>query len=137
MIHRLENLDGLAWIERLKSPHFRWDLTQLKDLSASHDYWAVMEGDKPVAFTALIRLPPAWEIPVLATHPDHQGRGYMRKLLQQLFDTICQGAEIWLEVHEANAPARALYQTLGFVEVGRRPRYYADGGTAVLLSRGP
>lgn len=137
MIQKLEQLDGLGWIERLESPHFHWNLSQLKDLSASHDYWALMDSGRPVAFTALIRLPQAWEIPVLATHPDHQGQGWMRKLLQQLFDTICQDAEIWLEVHEANAPARALYQALGFVEVGRRPRYYSDGGTAVLLSRQP
>jgi ribosomal-protein-alanine acetyltransferase len=39
-----------------------------------------------------------------------------------------------LEVRASNDPARALYQGLGFVVVGRRPRYYRDGEDALLMS---
>jgi len=38
-----------------------------------------------------------------------------------------------LEVAIDNAAARALYQRAGFAEAGRRPRYYADGGDALIL----
>ena len=38
-----------------------------------------------------------------------------------------------LEVAIGNAAARALYERAGFVEAGRRPRYYADGGDALIL----
>jgi ribosomal-protein-alanine N-acetyltransferase len=38
-----------------------------------------------------------------------------------------------LEVAIGNAAARALYARAGFVESGRRPRYYADGGDALIL----
>ena len=35
-----------------------------------------------------------------------------------------------LEVRASNAPARALYRHLGFVDAGVRPGYYPDGGPA-------
>jgi len=42
---------------------------------------------------------------------------------------------IHLEVAESNAPARALYDGLGFVGVGRREAYYADGAAALLMTK--
>jgi ribosomal-protein-alanine N-acetyltransferase len=43
--------------------------------------------------------------------------------------------EVTLEVRASNHPALALYRSLGFVETGRRPRYYVDPvEDAVLLS---
>jgi ribosomal-protein-alanine N-acetyltransferase len=42
----------------------------------------------------------------------------------------------FLEVRSANAPARRLYASLGFVETGRRPGYYQDPvEDAIVLSR--
>lgn len=38
-----------------------------------------------------------------------------------------------LEVREDNADAIAFYASSGFVEIDRRPRYYRDGATAVVL----
>jgi ribosomal-protein-alanine N-acetyltransferase len=38
-----------------------------------------------------------------------------------------------LEVREDNRGAIAFYAAAGFVEIDRRPRYYADGATAVVL----
>jgi ribosomal-protein-alanine N-acetyltransferase len=41
-----------------------------------------------------------------------------------------------LEVRRSNEPARALYRTLGYQEVGVRPRYYAeDGEDAILMDK--
>ncbi len=45
---------------------------------------------------------------------------------------------LFLEVDEANIPARRLYEGLGFSEVGRRARYYQHGdgpSTAALVMR--
>ncbi|WP_408898346.1 ribosomal protein S18-alanine N-acetyltransferase [Nocardioides sp. R1-1] len=45
------------------------------------------------------------------------------------------GAErLLLEVREDNAAARSFYERHGFAELGRRPRYYRDGTTALVLS---
>jgi ribosomal-protein-alanine N-acetyltransferase len=38
-----------------------------------------------------------------------------------------------LEVREDNAGALAFYADRGFIEIDRRPRYYRDGTTAVVL----
>lgn len=40
---------------------------------------------------------------------------------------------VMLEVREDNAAACAFYAARGFTELDRRPRYYADGTTAVVL----
>jgi [ribosomal protein S18]-alanine N-acetyltransferase len=44
-------------------------------------------------------------------------------------------AAMLLEVAADNDAARALYARLGFEEVGRRRRYYADGRDALVLKR--
>ncbi|HEY0788727.1 MAG TPA: ribosomal protein S18-alanine N-acetyltransferase [Thermoanaerobaculia bacterium] len=43
-------------------------------------------------------------------------------------------ASIALEVRESNEGARAFYRALGFEERYRRPRYYPDGETAVVMA---
>jgi [ribosomal protein S18]-alanine N-acetyltransferase len=42
--------------------------------------------------------------------------------------------KIFLEVNEANASARGLYQSLGAVVVGRRKRYYEHDADADIFS---
>jgi [ribosomal protein S18]-alanine N-acetyltransferase len=43
------------------------------------------------------------------------------------------GRSIFLEVATGNAAALALYRREGFIEVGRRRRYYADATDALVL----
>ncbi len=74
------------------------------------------------------------EITVLATHPMRQGKGDMKYLLTYLIERKSPSEKIWLEVHADNHPAQALYKQVGFIEVGRRPKYYRDGGDAVLFT---
>ena len=74
------------------------------------------------------------EITVLATHPDRQRRGDMHYLLTYLLERKSPSERIWLEVHAGNLGALALYEQLGFKSVGRRPKYYRDGGDAILLT---
>jgi [ribosomal protein S18]-alanine N-acetyltransferase len=38
-------------------------------------------------------------------------------------------------VREDNAAALAFYLARGFAEIDRRPGYYRDGGTAVVMCR--
>ena len=76
------------------------------------------------------------EITVLATHPDRQRKGDMSFLLSYMLERKSPSERIWLEVHAQNTAALGLYSTLGFLEVGRRPKYYRDGGDAVLFTLG-
>jgi len=76
------------------------------------------------------------EITILATKPTHQRRGDMRFLMTYLLERKSPGERVWLEVHHGNEPARQLYSSIGFQEVGRRPKYYRDGGDAILYTIG-
>jgi ribosomal-protein-alanine N-acetyltransferase len=77
------------------------------------------------------------EILTLAVVPEARRAGVGRALVSAASDVAReQGASrLHLEVSKENAAARALYAGLGFREIGRRTRYYADGADALMLSR--
>jgi len=71
----------------------------------------------------------------LAVHPERRRRGIARALLTEaLSQARDRGAAMaWLEVRPSNTPALNLYASLGFQEVGRRPRYYEDTQEDAIL----
>ena len=75
------------------------------------------------------------EILTIAVRPGARGQGVGRALLHGLLaEAAKRGAlELFLEVAEPNAAARALYAGAGAKEVGRRRRYCADGADALVL----
>ena len=77
------------------------------------------------------------EILSVALAPAERGRGLARNLLMtHLGYLAAEGVRtVFLEVEEANAPARALYQRAGFADVGRREGYYAANGAAAVVMR--
>jgi len=75
----------------------------------------------------------------IAVHPEQQGNGIGKALLTHFLDEAerRQATDCWLEVRASNVKAIALYQQLGFHQVGVRPAYYpAPGGNedAVLMA---
>lgn len=62
----------------------------------------------------------------LCVDPAQQGKGHGRRLIRQAVDIArAQRADrIFLEVRPSNAVAIGLYHTIGFNEIGRRPKYY-------------
>jgi ribosomal-protein-alanine N-acetyltransferase len=76
------------------------------------------------------------EILTLAVHPDCRRAGLARALVETAIGRLraAGAAKLFLEVDEANAPARALYRSFGAEEVGRRCRYYEHGADAVIFS---
>ena len=64
-------------------------------------------------------------------------RGHATALLEAVVERAVAGRadRLLLEVREANAEALAFYAASGFVEIDRRPRYYRDGSTAIVLRR--
>ena len=72
--------------------------------------------------------PPQAELEIIAVDRRFRRRGLARKLFDEL---VCKFGvagvtEVVLEVRASNQAALVLYQVLGFIETGRRPRYYAD-----------
>jgi len=66
----------------------------------------------------------------LAVAPDAQGRGLGRKTLAafEARAALKGAASAFLEVAVANQPARRLYMTTGWAEVGHRRGYYSVNG---------
>lgn len=75
------------------------------------------------------------EILTLAVAPEVRRQGIATALLHAARAKVSAqgGNALFLEVAIGNVPARALYQREGFVEVGRRRRYYADSSDALIM----
>jgi ribosomal-protein-alanine N-acetyltransferase len=71
----------------------------------------------------------------VAVAPESRRRGVARSVLDRVEGNGReQGARVaMLEVRRSNAPAIALYRSLGYHEVGVRPRYYAEDGEDALV----
>jgi [ribosomal protein S18]-alanine N-acetyltransferase len=65
-------------------------------------------------------------VTTIAVHPERRRRGYARRLLGASLATFPDVRAVHLEVRPSNKPARALYESLGFVVTGRRRGYYGD-----------
>ena len=70
----------------------------------------------------------------IAVADTHRRRGIARLLVEEL---ICQldAYQLTLEVRASNAPAIALYEKLGFTQVGLRKNYYHKPKEDALILR--
>ncbi len=73
----------------------------------------------------------------LAVAPEFRRQGIGEALVNALVAHLQQKGIIalLLEVRASNAPAIALYQSLGFIQVGCRPRYYRNPREDALIMR--
>ena len=77
------------------------------------------------------------DILTVAVSPDARRCGIGRALIEALIDALTGESDaLFLEVRESNTPARALYTSLGFCEIGKRRGYYqSPKEDAVLYKR--
>lgn len=77
------------------------------------------------------------ELQRIAVAEDVRRTGVATALLDDVVALAAAGGadRVLLEVREDNVAALGFYARQGFVEVDRRPRYYRDGATAVVLRR--
>jgi ribosomal-protein-alanine N-acetyltransferase len=77
------------------------------------------------------------ELQRIAVAQSHRRRGLAGALLEEVVRlAVRSGADrLLLEVRADNDAAVSFYAAHGFVEVDRRPRYYRDGATAIVLRR--
>lgn len=96
-------------------------------------------GDQPVGFVLARLAAGEGEILTVAVARAHRRQGLGWRLMDAVLRELhAERAEaLFLEVDETNAAAIALYRRLGFIEVGKRPRYFqaADGATGALVMR--
>src|ERR1700712_5086784 len=111
----------------------------VRELAAGHNHYvAAREDDVLIGYGGVSRLgraPPFGdEVHTIGVDPAYQGRGIGRRMLDELLD-IAADSVVHLEVRTDNAPAIALYRSVGFTEVGLRKRYYRISGADAYTMR--
>ena len=73
----------------------------------------------------------------VAVTADFRRRGIGEALVNALVVELkaMESHSLTLEVRASNTPAQALYEKLGFAQVGRRPRYYQNPKEDALILR--
>jgi [ribosomal protein S18]-alanine N-acetyltransferase len=114
----------------------------MAELEAKHNHYvAARADDKLVGYGGVSRLgrkkPYEYEIHTIGVDAAYQGQGIGRQLLTSLLE-YADGGTIFLEVRTDNEAAISLYESVGFVRVGMRRRYYrASGADAYTMRRDP
>lgn len=100
--------------------------------------WLVaVEGEKVAGYIGSQTVMGETDMMNVAVDPDFRRRGVAQTLILALVDALKARGSHWLmlEVRQSNAPARALYEKLGFAEVGRRKNYYRNPKEDALILR--
>ena len=99
--------------------------------------WVAKEEARSIGFLAARRIVDEVHVLSVAVDPEQRRRGVARSLLAAVLqDETASGARTaLLEVRASNVAACAFYASAGFVAVGRRSRYYANGEDALLMTK--
>ncbi|HQR28988.1 MAG TPA: ribosomal protein S18-alanine N-acetyltransferase [Anaeromyxobacteraceae bacterium] len=135
---READLPRVMEIERAAFSH-PWS-EELVRRELGHDFSTVLlatagEGGPILGFAIVWLVHDELHVLNVATAPEARRLGVARAVLGKLEGQgRAQGARVsMLEVRRSNAPAIALYRSLGYREVGVRPRYYAEDGEDALV----
>jgi ribosomal-protein-alanine N-acetyltransferase len=111
----------------------------IRELDSEHNHYvAARDGRDLVGYGGISRLgrkaPYEYEIHTIGVDPDYQGRGIGRAMLDRLL-AIAGDDTVFLEVRTDNAPAIGLYESVGFMKMGVRKRYYRISGADAYTMR--
>ncbi|MDP8161700.1 ribosomal protein S18-alanine N-acetyltransferase [Pasteurella skyensis] len=121
-----EDFDLLFEIER-KAHLVPWSKgTLLNNQGERYLNLKLIENDQIVGFAICYKTLDEATLFNIAIDPIFQGKGYGKRLLEELILQLKQQGivTLWLEVRESNQTAIHLYQRLDFVEVDIRKNYY-------------
>lgn len=131
----------IAQIAALETQCFSdpWSETSVRsELSNPLSLWLVAEdGGKVVGYVGSQSVAPEADVMNLAVAPEWRSRGIGRALMTALIAQLHSRGitALFLEVRVGNTPAQGLYRSLGFAEVGRRPKYYVNPTEDALILR--
>lgn len=136
----LDDLDAIWAIEYSVFTTEAWSRDMMaEELSAEHrSYMALVAPDGTVrGYGGLLMVGTEGDIQTIAVAPEARGIGAGRQIMVALITQAREGGvrEIFLEVRADNPIAQGLYASLGFVEIGIRPRYYQPGGVDAVVMK--
>lgn len=116
--------------------------TSLSELDLQQELarpWArlwVFDRSVPLGFMLAWHVADELHVHNVAVHPQHRRQGIARALMDEVMRYMDEFGvtRSWLEVRKSNDAARLLYEGFGYVVVGERAAYYADGEDALEMA---
>lgn len=144
---RRAGVDDVPAIMALESATFVTDAwserTMRGEVTSEHGYYLVAfppeQPERIDGYAGLLAPAGAGEgdIQTIAVAPHARRHGLGRALMNALIGEARKRGvgEVFLEVRADNPGAQTLYRTLGFEEIGVRPKYYQPDGVDALVMR--
>ena len=133
-----EDVPAIAELEKLCFSDPWSENSIASELDNPLSYWLVAEDNGKIAgYVGSQSVLDAADMMNLAVSPDYRQQGVGQALVNELVQHLQQENVIalLLEVRVSNTPAISLYEKLGFVQVGRRPKYYHNPREDALILR--
>ena len=136
------DLETLIGLEALTFPEDPWsDVMLAQELaSPASRYWIARgEDDTPLGYAGVKIGGDQADVMTIGVRPEARGHGLGAALLDTLLRWAADAGahEIFLDVRPSNAAAISLYESRGFVEIGRRPRYFRNPVEDAVEMRAP
>lgn len=106
---------------------FPWSSVNFADaLRAGYSSWVMLQDGRLAGYALMMSVLDEAHLLNISVLQAHQGTGMGTNLMRHMLScaTDAGACRMFLEVRPSNATARRMYQRFGFVEIGRRPRYY-------------
>ena len=132
------NESHVAAVAELEKQYFSepWSENSVREeLTNELALWLVaMDGDTVVGYVGSQTVLGEADMMNIAVADTHRRQGIARLLVQELIARL-DATMLTLEVRASNAPAIALYESLGFRQVGLRKNYYRKPKEDALILR--
>ena len=129
VVRRMEpsDLPGVMEVDAACMPRPWGEAVWRGEIGSPYGLYMVIEEEGSISAQIGVRaVADELHVTTLAVRPEHRRRGHARALLGAALAAFPKTRFVHLEVRPTNEAARALYSSLGFKVVGRRPRYYGD-----------
>lgn len=110
----------------------------ISELSNPLALWLVaLDGDTVAGYVGSQSVMGEADMMNVAVLPEYRRRGVGRHLVNELIQSLSERGvhSLTLEVRASNESAINLYNSLGFIQVGRRPNYYSAPKEDALILR--
>ena len=129
------HVSAVAELERQNFSEPWPEIAVRSELTNKLALWLVaLDGEEVVGYVGSQTVLQEADMMNIAVADSHRRRGIARLLVEELIRQL-DAYQLTLEVRASNAPAIALYEALGFAQVGRRKNYYFKPKEDALILR--